>query len=107
MLKEEIKFILELGKIVASCSEWCSPTVLVPKRDQSLRFCIDFRYLNSVSNFDPYPMPCIDDLIKKVSRAEFITTLDLSKGHWQIVLTPEAKELTAFKTPSGMFQFRD
>lgn len=34
------------------------------------------------------------------------TTLDLSKGFWQVALAPEAKELTAFKTPFGLFQVR-
>lgn len=105
-LQKEIKLMLELGIIEVSCSEWCSPIVLVPKKDGSLRFCIDFRYLNAVSNFDPYPMPRIDDLLERVGRAQYITTLDLSKGYWQLALAPEARELTAFRTPFGMYQFR-
>ncbi|KAM4578765.1 uncharacterized protein V3H82_008122 [Fundulus diaphanus] len=99
VLKKEILLMLELGIIEHSSSEWCSPIVLVPKKDGSLRFCIDFRYLNSVSSFDPYPMPRIDDLLERVGGATFITTLDLSKGYWQLALAHEAKELTAFRTP--------
>lgn len=98
--------MLELGIIETSTSEWCSPIVLVPKKDGSLRFCIDFRYLNAISKFDPYPMPRIDELLERVGRGKFITTLDLSKGYWQLALAPEAKELTAFKTPFGVFQFK-
>lgn len=80
--------------------------MLVPKKDGTLRFCIDFRYLNTVSNFDPYPMPRIDDLVERVGRARYITTLDLSKGYWQVALAPDAKEMTAFRTPFGMYQFK-
>ncbi|XP_035993666.1 uncharacterized protein LOC118563362 [Fundulus heteroclitus] len=99
VLEKEIKLMLELGIIEESRSEWCSPIVLVPKKDASLRFCIDFRHLNAVSNFDPYPMPRVDDLLEKVGSASYITTLDLCKGYWQVALAPEARELTAFKTP--------
>lgn len=106
LLQKEIKLMLELGIIEISCSEWCSPIVLVPKKDGTLRFCIDFRYLNTVSNFDPYPMPRIDDLVERVGRARYITTLDLSKGYWQVALAPDAKEMTAFRTPFGMYQFK-
>lgn len=106
LLQKEIKLMLELGIIEVSCSEWCSPIVLVPKKDGTLRFCIDFRYLNAVSNFDPYPMPRIDDLVERVGRARYITTLDLSKGYWQVALAQEAKEMTAFRTPFGTYQFR-
>ena len=60
-------------------------------------FCIDFRYLNKFSKFDPYPMPRIDDLLERVGRSRFITTLDITQGYWQLPMAPEAKDVTAFK----------
>lgn len=56
---EEVKVMQEMGIVELSQSEWCNPVVLVPKKDVSLRFCIDFHYLNSVSKFDSFPMPRI------------------------------------------------
>jgi hypothetical protein len=73
--------LLELGIIVESESSFASPIVLVPKKDQSTRMCIDFRKLNKMSKFDAYPMPRIDDLLEKVSKAHYISNLDFSKGH--------------------------
>ena len=96
----------ELSIIEVSFSEWCSPDVLIPKKDGSPRFCVDFWYLNAVSQCDPYPMPRIDDLLEKVGQAKYIITLDLSKGYWQVALSLEARSLTAFRTPFGMYQFK-
>ncbi len=79
--------------------------MLVPKKDGTLRFCLDFRKLNSVSKFDPYPMPRVDELVERLGRAKYLSTLDLCKGYWQVPLDPACKEFTAFRTPFGHFQF--
>lgn len=104
-LKDEVKMMVDLGVIEPSSSEWCSPVVLVPKKDGTLRFCVDFSKLNSVSAFDPYPMPRVDELIERLGKAKYLTTLDLCKGYWQVPLTETAKELTAFLVPSGLYHF--
>ncbi|CAM5090270.1 unnamed protein product [Eretmochelys imbricata] len=65
----EVRKMLELGVIEESHSQWSSPIVLVPKLDGSLRFCNDFRKLNKVSQFDAYPIPCIDELVDQLGKA--------------------------------------
>ncbi|KAI2644051.1 Retrovirus-related Pol polyprotein from transposon 17.6 [Labeo rohita] len=104
-LKEKIKMMKDLGVIEPSTSEWSSPIVIVPKKDGFLRVCIDFRKLNAQSKFDAYPMPRVDDLLEKIGKARYITTLDLCKGYWQVPLNPESRPYTAFRTPLGLFQF--
>ncbi len=104
-LREEVRLIMELGVIEPSTSEWSSPIVIVPKKDGSLRVCIDFRKLNAISFFDAYPMPRIEDLLERIGRAAYITTLDLCKGYWQVPLEKQSRPLTAFRTPFGLFQF--
>ncbi|KAI2647401.1 Retrovirus-related Pol polyprotein from transposon 17.6 [Labeo rohita] len=104
-IENEIKEMLKLGVIEPSRSAWSSPIVMVPKPDGTLRFCNDFCWLNEVSEFDGYPMPCVDELLKRLGRARFITTLDLTKGYWQVPLTTSAKEKNAFSTPSGHWQY--
>lgn len=98
-LRKEVDLMLSLGIIQQSKIEWCNPVVLVPKKDGTIRFCIDFRYLNSISKFDSYPTPRVDDLIDRLGKAKYLTTIDLCKGYWQ------SQELTAFRTPWGLFQF--
>ncbi|XP_039350382.1 uncharacterized protein LOC120374581 [Mauremys reevesii] len=105
VVEEEVRAMLDLGVIEPSQSEWRSPVVLVPKPDGSQRFCIDFRRVNAISKFDAYPMPRIDELLARLGEARYITTLDLSKGYWQIPLEPASREKTAFATPTGLYQF--
>ncbi len=50
-------------------------------------------------------MPRIDELIDKLGEAKYLTTLDLTKGYWQVPVAPDARPKTAFTTPYGLFQF--
>lgn len=93
VLREELDVMLSLGVIEPSSSDWCSPVVLVPKRDHTIRFCIDFRQVNALSKVDPYPMPRIDDLVERLGKAKYISTIDLSRGYWQVPLSERAKEV--------------
>ena len=104
-VKKELAEMLESGIIEPSVSEWSAPIVLVKKRDHTLRLCVDYRRLNSLSKADAYPMPRIDELLDRLGKAKFISTLDLTRGYWQVPLSEEAKEKSAFATPFGLFQF--
>ena len=97
--------MLSNGIIEPSTSEWSSPIVLVKKTDGTLRFCIDFCRLNSISEADAYPMPQIDNLIDCLGQAKYISTLDLTRGYWQVPLSENARAKTAFATQSGLYQF--
>ncbi len=102
---DELEAMLELWVIEESHSDWASPIVLVPKTDGSVRFCVDYRKVNAVSKFDAYPMPRVDELLDRLGSARFYSTLDLTKGYWQVPLSPLSKEKTAFTTPFGLHQF--
>ncbi|KAJ1142020.1 hypothetical protein NDU88_008348 [Pleurodeles waltl] len=109
-IKVEVHKMLELGVIEHSDSPWASPVVLVPKPHtkegkREMRFCVDYRGLNSVTKTDAHPIPRADELIDKLGAAKFLSTFDLTAGYWQIKMAPGAKEKTAFSTPDGHYQF--
>ena len=86
-IKEEVGRMLRLRVIEESRSTWSSPVILVPKPDGTFRFPNAFRRLNEVSEFDAYPMPRVDELIERLGPTRYLTTLDLTKGYWQVPLT--------------------
>ena len=95
----------EANVIQLSNSPWASPMVLVRKKDGTLCFCIEYRGLNSVTRFDQFLLPRIDDLLDQLGRARYFTTLDLASGYWQIWVDKPSQEKTAFITHRGLFEF--
>ncbi|KAL5516188.1 hypothetical protein EMCRGX_G001465 [Ephydatia muelleri] len=87
-VQQEISEMLEEGVIEPSASEWCSPMVIVQKKDKALRICVDYRKLNSVSQVDAYPMPRIDDILDHLGKSQYISTMDLTRGYWQFKMMP-------------------
>lgn len=108
-LREEadkiVEGMLEQKVIEPSSSPWGAPTVLVKKKDGSLRYCVDYRKLNDVTKKDAYPLPRIDDTFDSLGGAQWFSTLDLCSGYWQVELSDSAKEKTAFFAKQGLYQF--
>jgi RNase H-like domain found in reverse transcriptase/Reverse transcriptase (RNA-dependent DNA polymerase)/Ty3 transposon capsid-like protein/Integrase zinc binding domain/Chromo (CHRromatin Organisation MOdifier) domain/gag-polyprotein putative aspartyl protease len=104
-IKEEVEKMLAAGIIRPSKSPWSFPIVLVPKRDGTKRFCIDYRKLNTVSKHDNFPMPRMDDILDRFQGSLWFSKLDLKSGYWQIALEEDSIEKTAFSTTDGHYEF--
>ena len=97
---------MKRGAIEPSSSLWASPVFLVKKNDDTYQFCVDYRKLNSLTIKDSCPLPRIDDTFDALAGARCFSTLDLASGYWQVGLTKDAKEKTAFATSQGLYQFK-
>ena len=75
----------------------------VRKKDNSLRPCVDYRKLNAVSSEDSYQMPRVDELIDNIGDACFISTMDLTKGYYQVPVAAADQPKTVFVTLFGKF----
>uniref|UniRef100_A0A8C3FN44 ribonuclease H n=1 Tax=Chrysemys picta bellii TaxID=8478 RepID=A0A8C3FN44_CHRPI len=104
-IQRKIQNMLQMGIIHPSNSAWASPVVLVPKPNGEICFCVDYRKLNAVTRPDNYPMPRTDKLLEKLGHAQFISTLNLTKGYWQVPLNKPAKKRSAFVTQAGVYKF--
>ena len=62
--------------------------------------------VNSVIKTDSFPVSRMDDCIDNIGQAKYVTKFDLLKGFWQIPLTDRAKEISAFVTPDGLYQYK-
>ena len=91
--------------VIEECeSAWAAPCVLVPKRNGTYRFCVDYRKLNAVTKTDAYPMPRIDELLQSTKKGCVMSSLDLRSGYWQVSTADRDK--TAFVTPFGTYRFK-
>ena len=104
-VKEEIDKLLEAGVKRENHSSWSAPIVVVTKGDGGKRMCVDYRALNAISRTYIWPMPTIDNILAKLGKAKFFTTLDLRSGYHHIALDKDAITKTAFVTPFGKYEY--
>ena len=104
-MKTQIDEMLQLGIIEVSESPYCSPLVMVKKKDGSMRYCQDMRNINRKTKFDCERPVEIDSIFAKLCDDRYFSKFDCCRGYWQIPLTERAKEITGFSTPFGHYQF--
>lgn len=97
--------LLDNKIIQDSNSSYASPIVLVKKKNNDYRLCIDYRSLNKKTIKDSYPMPVIDDQLDRLNGKKYFTSLDLKSGYYQIPMAEDSKHLTAFVTPDGHYEY--
>lgn len=105
-VRQHLKRLLQTGIIRKSHSPWSSNVVLVQKKDNSIRFCIDFRQLNKKTKKDAYALPRIEELLDSMAGNKFFSVIDMKSGDRQVEIYEPHKEITAFTVgPLGLYEF--
>lgn len=110
-IKNQVNKLLNDGIIQESCSPWNSPVWMVPKKldasgKRKFRMVIDYRKINLKTVDDKFPIPNITDVLDKLGKNIYYTTLDLASGFHQIPLHENSIQKTAFNTEEGHFEFK-
>jgi len=106
-LKGEVVKLINHHLIEPSSSPWSSPVILVPKKNNKWRMCVDYRKLNNVTIKDAYSLPLIDDILTSIcGKVRIFTTIDLFSGFYQIPMDAADIPKTSFTTMYGNYQFK-
>ncbi|GJT47483.1 reverse transcriptase domain-containing protein [Tanacetum coccineum] len=125
VIKKEVEKLLDAGLIYPiSDSPWVSPVHCVPKKggftvvenDENeliptrlvtrWRMCIDYRKLNEATRKDHFPLPFMDQMLKRLAGNEYYCFLDGFSGYFQIPIDPYDQEKTTFTCPYITFSYR-
>lgn len=82
------------GIIADSLSQYCSPAVVVRKKDNSLRFVTDLRRVNRILKCPAYPIPNCENVLLMLGKKRYFTSLDLKSGYFQLKLHPNSAPLS-------------
>ncbi|KAG8182035.1 hypothetical protein JTE90_013965 [Oedothorax gibbosus] len=104
-VKAEFEFLLSQGIIRPSKSPWSSPLHVVPKQDSTVRPVGDYRRLNSVTEFDSYPIPHLHDFAHALHGKTIFSKLDIFKAFHQIPIAEQDIPKTAVTTPWGLYEY--
>lgn len=109
-VEKQINEMLAEGIIQHSISPWTSPIWIVPKKSDASgkkkwRIVVDYRKLNEKTVDDKFPIPNIEEILDKLGRSVYFTTIDLKSGFHQIEVEKTDRQKTAFSTDKGHFEF--
>ena len=104
-VREQTELMLKQNNIEPSVSGWTSNLVLVRRKDNTLRFCVDYRRLNEISQNNAYPLPRIDTCLDAMNGARRISTFNFQSGFHQVLMDEESRDKTPFVTRERTFRF--
>ena len=105
LVDDAIDEMLKQHIIIPNISSWAAPVTLIPKKDGTTRFCVDYRKLNDVTVKDQYPIRNIKTIFDSLGGSTVFSALDLRSGYHQIRLDQETIPKTAFRCHRGLFEF--
>ncbi|KJZ68644.1 hypothetical protein HIM_11963 [Hirsutella minnesotensis 3608] len=105
VLRRTLTELLDKAFIRASSSPASAPVLFVRKPGGGLRFCVDYRGLNAITKQDRYPLPLIDETLRSLSKAKWLTKLDVIAAFHKIRVEKGDEWKTAFRTRYGLYEW--
>ncbi|MCO5603220.1 hypothetical protein L7F22_057367 [Adiantum nelumboides] len=104
-IMRQVNELVEKGMVRPSSSPFCSLVLLVQKKDDTYRMCVDYRALNRITIKNRFPVPRVEDLFDKLQGSTYFSRIDLKSGYHQIRIVYEDIVKTAFHTTSGLYEY--
>lgn len=104
-VKEYLDKMLAQKFIKPSTAPYASPILFVEKPGGGLRFCVDYRKLNSLTKKNRYPLPLINETLSRIRSAKYFTKLDIVAAFNKLRMDPGSEDYTTFKTRFGTFKY--
>jgi hypothetical protein len=105
-IKDYITENFNKGFIDSSRAPFAFPVLFVQKKNRDLRFCIDYYQLNTITKKDKYPLLLIEETLAQLTRAKFISKINIYYTFNYIRISKESKELTTFTTAFRTYKYK-
>ncbi|MCO5546948.1 hypothetical protein L7F22_000387 [Adiantum nelumboides] len=104
-IMRQVNELVEKGMVRPSSSPFCSPVLLVHKKDGTYHMCVKYRALNRITIKNRFFVPRIEDLFDKLQWLTYFSRIDLKSGYHQIRIVNEDIVKTAFHTTFGLYEY--
>ena len=78
--------------------------MVAKKKGGQLRFCVDYRRLNTQTVVDVFPMPDVKKTLDALAHAKYFSVMDVRAGYWQVLMEPSDVPKTSFVTRRGKYE---
>jgi hypothetical protein len=103
---DEINKMERMGIIERSNSTFINPIIPVIKKSGEIRLCLDARKSNEIITPDYECNQSVNEILAKCQRSKYISSIDLTSSYWQVPLSPESRQYTAFQFRGKVYQYK-
>lgn len=105
VLRKYLDDAIAKGWIRRSTSPAGAPVLFVPKKDNTLRLCVDYRGLNKVTIKNRHPLPLITETLDRLVGSKIFSKLDLRNAYHRVRIREGDEWKTTFRTRYGHFEY--